>query len=213
MKKLFVLLSIVSLCACENNESEINALNKKAVQKDEAIKVESFLSQGGITKARLTAPLMLRVGADNGRDTPYVEFPRSLHVDFYDTTKTVTSRLDSKYGKYFESLDKVYLKDSVRVVSSKGDTLFCHDLWWDQHKELFYTDLPALLKSPGRYIPAKNGLEATQDFKRISFKAAQEGQLVTEEDAIPKGGAGAQPDTPVQPARPDTLPGHADTLQ
>lgn len=124
---------------------------------------------------------MLRVGAD----TPYVEFPKTLHVDFYNDSKIIESRLDSKYGKYFETLNKVYLKDSVKVISIKGDTLLCHDLWWDQNKQLFYTDLPALLKSPGQYIPAKNGLEATQDFKRITFKEVRDAPLVTDEGAMP----------------------------
>ena len=28
-----------------------------------------------------------------------------------------------RYGKYFENLDKVYLRDSVIVITVKGDTL------------------------------------------------------------------------------------------
>lgn len=181
MRYLFVLICACILLACENKESDIKALSKRSVQKDEAIKVESFLSQGGKVKARLITPLMLRVGAD----TPYVEFPQTLHVDFYSEDNIVESKLDSKYGKYFESLNKVYLKDSVKVISIKGDTLLCEDLWWDQNKQLFYTDLPALLKSPAQYIPAKNGLEATQDFKKITFKTVQNSRIITEENTIP----------------------------
>lgn len=181
MKKFFVLICAVLLLSCENSESEINALNKKTVQKDEAVKVESFLSQGGVVKAHLTAPLMLRVSAD----TPYVEFPKTLHVDFFDPLAQVDTRLDSKYGKYYESLNKIYLRDSVKIVSVRKDTLLCQDLWWDQNKELFYTNKPALLKSPDRYIPAKSGLEATQDLKRITFKSPENGYNVTDEGAVP----------------------------
>lgn len=181
LKKFLILLNAVVLFSCENSESEINALNKKNVQKDEAVKVESFLSQGGTVKAHLTAPLMLRVSAD----TPYVEFPKTLHVDFFDPFAQVDTRLDSKYGKYFESLNKIYLKDSVIIVSIRKDTLLCHDLWWDQNTQLFFTDKPALLKSPDRYIPAKSGLEATQDLKRITFKNPENGYNVTEDGAVP----------------------------
>ncbi|MCH5599694.1 LPS export ABC transporter periplasmic protein LptC [Niabella ginsengisoli] len=182
MKQFFVFITALMLLACENSESEINAFGKKAVQKDEAIKVESYLSQGGKLKAKLTTPLMLRVAAD----TPYVEFPKTLHVDFFNEQKIIESKLDAKYGKYFESLNKVYLRDSVKVVSIKGDTLTCEDLWWDQEKELFYTDRPATLKSPTAYpIYGKDGLKATQDFKSITFNQVQQSQIISEGDAIP----------------------------
>lgn len=181
LRYFFIFLGALLMLSCENSESDIQALNRRSVQKDEARKVESFLSQGGQVKARLITPVMLRVNAD----TPYVEFPQSLHVDFYNDSKIVETRLDSKYGKYYEKLNKVYLRDSVVVVSIKGDTLLCEDLWWDQNKEIFYTDLPVLLKSPAQYIPAKDGLEATQDFKKITFKTVHDSRLVTEEGTLP----------------------------
>ena len=147
---------------------------------DQATKVESYLSQGGKTKAKLTAPLMLRVTAD----TSYTEFPKSLHVDFYNDAKVIDTRLDAKYGKYFETLNKVYLRDSIKVVSGRGDTLYCEDLWWDQNKEMFYTDKPARQRSPGQKIDGKNGLEATQDLKKVTFKNVR-GTVPTKEGDIP----------------------------
>ncbi|GAB3415342.1 LPS export ABC transporter periplasmic protein LptC [Niabella aquatica] len=187
LRNFIVFIAAVILCSsCENSESDINALNSKSVQKDEAIRVESYLSQNGKVKARLTAPLMVRVMAAIPSDTPYIEFPKTLHVDFFNDLKVVENKLDSKYGKYFESLRKVYLKDSVRVVSVKGDTLTCDDLWWDQNKELFYTDRPAILKSPSALpIYGKNGLEATQDFKKITFKTVEESRILTGEGTLP----------------------------
>ena len=134
---------------------------------EEAISVESYISQEGKMKAKLKAPLMFRVMAD----TQYVEFPRSLHVDFYDDSTRIETFLDSKYGKYFESLNKVYLKDSVVVITLKGDTLRCHDLWWDQNKEIFYTDNVATYRNPGNDLKGGKGMEATQDLKTVKFKA------------------------------------------
>lgn len=133
---------------------------------EEAISIESYISQDGKMKAKLTAPLMMRVMAD----TQYVEFPRSLHVDFYNDSTKIETFLDSKYGKYFENLNKVYLRDSVVVITLKGDTLRCHDLWWDQDKEIFYTDSIATYRSPGNDITGGKGMEATQDLKTVKFK-------------------------------------------
>lgn len=133
---------------------------------EEATHIEGYLSQGGKMQAKLKAPLMLRVMAD----TQYLEFPQSLHVDFYDDSTKIETWLDSKYGKYFESYDKVYLRDSVVVITLKADTLRCHYLWWDQNKKIFYTDSIATYRSPGNDIVGGKGMEATQDLKTVRFK-------------------------------------------
>jgi hypothetical protein len=134
--------------------------------KEEARDVVSFLSQDGRVRARLKAPLMYRVTTDS----LYVEFPNTLHCDFYDDSTILETWLDSKYGKYFEAENKVYLRDSVIVINVKGDTLKCPDLWWDQNKKLFYTDKLAYYLTKDKQITASRGLQATQDFTRITFQ-------------------------------------------
>ncbi|MCF3110761.1 LPS export ABC transporter periplasmic protein LptC [Niabella sp. CC-SYL272] len=182
LRSSYVLLAAVLLLltACENTDEEINALSKKVSMTDKALKVESYLSQGGKVKARLTAPIMLRVQAD----TVYTEFPKTLHVDFYNDSAKIESKLDSKYGKYMESISMIYLRDSVRVVSVKGDTLYCQDLWWDQNKQLFYTDKPARYNAHDQRVQGDHGLEATQDLKDVKFKNAH-GQAQMAPGAIP----------------------------
>jgi LPS export ABC transporter protein LptC len=166
---LYAAALIMSCCfvtGCENTQEEIDNYTKTKTMQEEAITVESYISQEGRMKARLKAPLMLRVIAD----TQYVEFPRSLHVDFYNDSTKIETFLDSKYGKYFENHNKVYLRDSVVVITLKGDTLRCYDLWWDQNKEIFYTDSIATYRSPGNDITGGKGMEATQDLKTVKFK-------------------------------------------
>jgi LPS export ABC transporter protein LptC len=168
-KRLYTAALITSccfVCGCENEQSVIDEWTKDKKMVEEIIQVESYFSEGGKMKSKLTAPLMLRVQSD----TQYVEFPNSLHADFYDDSARIESRLDALYGKYYESYNKVYLRDSVVVVSVKGDTLRCHDLWWDQGKGIFYTDSIATYRSPGNDITGGKGMEATQDFKSVTFK-------------------------------------------
>ena len=167
---LFLPVLSISCClfisACENDPKMIDDWSKKKEMVEVGKNIEAYLSQESKVKAKLTAPLMLRHEAD----TLYTEFPNSLHVDFYDDSTKIESWVDSKHGKYFENTDKVYLWDSVVVINIKGDTLKSQDLWWDKSKELFYTDKYAeYLRSDKQIYPGK-GLEATQDFKRITFK-------------------------------------------
>ncbi len=175
------LLLTAVLCSCENDEKTVDEWTRKVVLKEEAINIESFLSQDGKMKARLTAPLMYRVAAD----TLYTEFPNSLHVDFYDENTMVETRLDCKYGKYFESLNKVYLRDSVVVINVKGDTLKSPDLWWDQNTKLFYTDKYAEYRTKDKKIFPSKGIEATQDFSRVTFRYPT-GVLQVKENGFPQ---------------------------
>ena len=155
------------LCGCENDQKDIDVWLKDKVMREEATNIEAFISSEGKTKAKLKAPLMYRVMGD----TQYLEFPRTMHVDFYSDSTEIETWLDCKYGKYLENYNKVYLRDSVVVITVKGDTLRCHDLWWDQNKAIFYTDSVASYRSPGNDITGGKGMEATQDLKMVKFKA------------------------------------------
>jgi hypothetical protein len=171
LKKYFYAAAFIMGCCflygCENDEGDINVWTGNKAKVDEAIKVESFMSQDGVMKAKLTAPLMLRVESDS----TYVEFPNALHVDFYnDSTKQVETWLDCKYGKYFETTSKVYLRDSVIVINVKGDTLRCPDLWWDQNAKLFYTNKYSEYHTKEQHIFGGEGLEAKQDMSDVTFK-------------------------------------------
>jgi LPS export ABC transporter protein LptC len=155
------LLSLLLLfCACENDPEEVNNLNSKKTGVEEARNVNINYTTSGKTKGVLSAPLMYRV-----QDTlPYIEFPQTVHVDFYKDS-VIESRLDARYAKYIETQSKVFLKDSVRVINTKGDTLYCEELWWDRSRfnNEFYTTKPVKIRTPTRVIDG-TGMEAKQDF-------------------------------------------------
>ncbi|MCG2617952.1 LPS export ABC transporter periplasmic protein LptC [Terrimonas sp. NA20] len=147
----------------------INDLTSDVASVEEARSIESFISSEGKMKARLTAPVMIRMASGKSSDTQYVEFPKSLHVDFYNDSLVKETRLDSKYGKYYETYNKVYLRDSVVVITLKGDTLKSPDLWWDQNLGIFYTDKYAEYRSKDQQVQGHKGLQATQDLKTVTF--------------------------------------------
>ncbi len=151
------------LSACENDANEVNSLNKKKLGVEEAVNIKVNFTIGGQAKAILTAPLMLRV-----QDTvPYVEFPKTLHVNFYNTQQIIESTLDAKYARYKESQRIVFLRDSVKVINiQRGDTLYCRELYWDRARtgNEFYTDKPVRIRTRTQTLDG-TGLDASQDFK------------------------------------------------
>jgi LPS export ABC transporter protein LptC len=179
------ILAALFLCclffaACENSKEEIQALSTKRIAVEEAKYIESYLSQGGKMRARLTAPVMNRYQTDS----PYIEFPKTLHVDFFNDTLVVESQLNAKYGRYRETEQKVFLRDSVVVFNSKKDTMRSEELWWDQNSQKFYTDKPVEIHQPDKIIFG-NGLEADQSFNWWVIKEVK-GELL-----VPKGGFGS----------------------
>jgi LPS export ABC transporter protein LptC len=160
----FVLAAFILSCffisSCENDLKEVDALMKRQTGVEEGVDVTIYISQEGLMKARLRSPFMLRHQVDSA----YVEFPRTLHVDFYNDSLKIESILDAKYARYREYENKVYLRDSVVVINLlKGDTLKTDELWWDQDTQEFYTDKPVEIRQPDKTVYGK-GLKAAQDF-------------------------------------------------
>jgi hypothetical protein len=155
-------LTIMLIASCGNSDKELHEYNYKALGVEEIKDADINYTLGGNAKAKLRSPLMLRVQ----EASPYVEFPKKLHVDFFSELGVVDSRLDALYGKYFEMESKVFLKDSVKVINVLGDTLYCNELWWDRSRKgnEFYTDKPVRIRRKLQIIDGI-GMDASQDFK------------------------------------------------
>jgi LPS export ABC transporter protein LptC len=161
----FPVLLCLALFSCENDPDVVNRTNERKPAIEEAFNIQSFLSSNGRLRAKLVAPYMKRFMLD----TSYIEFPHSLHVNFFDSTGQVESQVDALYGKYLETQSKVYLRDSVVAFSIKGDTLRTPDLWWDQNTKKFYTDKVVRFKSASKIIYGGKGFEADQDLSHYTI--------------------------------------------
>jgi len=167
-KQLVIVLGAIlalSATGCENNPQEITALTKKVVEVEEGKNIKGIFSQSANLKAYLSAPLMKRVKAD----TLYVEFPASIHVDFYNETRQLQNVVNAKYARYFESMGKVFLRDSVVVYNTTGDTLYCKTLWWDQAQEIFYTYDYVIVKTIPQQLRGV-GFRAKSDFSKYTIR-------------------------------------------
>lgn len=174
--KLFTFFKKVALsgilmllfCSCENDIKDIKALTEKKTSVETVVGVVAYYSQQAKMKSKLTAPIMKRYLGDSA----YSDFPRSLHVDFYNDTLVIESQVSARYGKWKENEHKVFLKDSVVIFNLKGDTLHCQELWWDQQKKIFYTDKPVRIHRLDHTIQYGIGLEADQNFSWFNTKEA-----------------------------------------
>lgn len=176
-----LMLSCFFIIACENDERKIDALFKNRAAIEEAYTIEAYISQSGQVKAKLTAPYMMILQGDS----PYVEYPRTLHVDFYSDSVTIESVLDARYAKYFQYNGKVLLRDSVVVINKNNrDTLRTNELWWDRDKHEFRTDKPVQIYQKDKTIFGR-GLWGLQDFSKYTIDTIT-GIVLVPPDDIPQ---------------------------
>ncbi len=184
IKNKFISAALFMSCCfalgCENDEKALKEMFEKVSMVEEAVHINTLISQGGIVKARMTAPLMLRYQ----EDTAYYEFPKSIHVDFYNDSIKIENQLNARYGKYFDNLNMVFLRDSVVVFSVKGDTLRSPELWWNQNLQKFYTDKPVWIHTKDKRIYGEKGLEAGQDLSWYKINMPT-GTVIVPSESLP----------------------------
>jgi len=180
LKRALILLIPVWIACGEKSARPVTSGPQQEVP-EEGTNIQSYLSETGMDKGKLEARVKGKLRAPfmyhyQRVDSPYFEFPRSLHVDFYkdsvmpDEKPTIESQLDAKYGKYLPTQEKVYLRDSVVVKNIlKGDTLHAKYLWWDQHTQKFTTDDSVEIHTPDKILFG-TGMEADQNFRWYSIR-------------------------------------------
>ena len=148
---------------CNSEKEKKKEKDARKFRVEEAKNIHLNYTIGGKIKSVVTSPLMLNVEDI----VPYIEFPSTIHADFYDDFGKRESFLDARYAKYEQNKSTVFIKDSVVVINiEKGDTLYCNELYWDRNRtgNEFYTDKPVRIRTRKEWINGK-GMEAAQDFR------------------------------------------------
>lgn len=162
------------LASCKNDLKTIRDLQRSKLSVDEVKDVVSFLSTAGVVKANLKAPFMLRYFDS----VPRVEFPQSLHVDFYNDSMQIESYLDAKKGYYYEQQSRVILTDSVVVIRINGDTLKTKELFWEQSQHKLFTNSDVEIRQKTKTIFGK-GFQSDEQLKNFTIDSVK-GVLLVE---------------------------------
>jgi LPS export ABC transporter protein LptC len=175
------LSSCFFMTSCENDVDAVKALGAKISGIDVGKDVAIYISNDGKLGAKLTSPLMNRYLEDSSK---MIEFPLSIHVDFYKDSNQVESQLSAKYAKYKETENIVFLKEDVIIFNTLGDTLWCKEMYWDQNTGKFYTEKDVVVKqhNPLAKIYGK-GLEANQNLTDIRIFKPQSNSYAILQDS------------------------------
>ncbi len=130
---------IILFNACEKGDIEkINMLTKHLDAPSTTVKnTEIIYSQDAVIQMKITSPEIKRYLEV---EEPYSEFPKGLHVQFYDSTQTPTSFIRANYAIFDEKENIWTAENDVVAISEEGDTLNTEYLIWDMDKEKIYSD-------------------------------------------------------------------------
>ena len=125
------------LCSCERKIDTI--------KKDDVLLLPSLTAKNSTTvftdsgKVQLVMSFAIMESYANIEQS-YSEFRSGIKVFFYDGHDEPVATVFSKYAKYIDKKKLWELKDSVVVVNESSDKLETEQLFWDQEKDLIYTD-------------------------------------------------------------------------
>jgi LPS export ABC transporter protein LptC len=129
-------LSIIVL-SCENKIGLIPTSDLLTLPSLTVKDFETVYTDSGRLKLILSAPLMEEYSHN---ETPYYEFRSGIRVVFYDGRKEPAGSVTAKYAKYTKSSSLWELRDSVVVINEGNDKLETEVLYWDEPKDLIYSD-------------------------------------------------------------------------
>lgn len=138
-----IIMAAVLLCgtaALSSCEKKVEVINLPVVQNLPTMTAHNFetiYTDSGKVQLILRSPLLERYEEEKDSRN---EFPEGLHAFIYDGNPTPKVSIVSKTAKYTEK-DKLWeLRDSVVVINEKGSILQTELLYWNEAKEMVYSD-------------------------------------------------------------------------
>ena len=159
---------IMFFSSCHNSDIEkINAITSELnVPTMSVTNTEIIYSKNALMKSKVISP---KINRYLNLEEPYTEFPKGLHVEFYDSTETLSSYIKAKYCIYDETEELWTAQNNVVAVSVEGDTLNTEFLIWNQKTKKIYSDQYVRMTNKDGVIHGK-GFEANEDLTNWEIK-------------------------------------------
>jgi LPS export ABC transporter protein LptC len=136
-RALVILFLSLIILSCENKINLIPNSDLLTLPSLSAKDVETVYTDSGRLKLILSAPLIEEY---SNKESPYDEFRSGIKVVFYDGKKDPAGSVTAKYAKYTKGSNLWELRDSVVVINEGNDKLETEELYWDETKNLIYSD-------------------------------------------------------------------------
>ncbi len=166
------------LYACENDINEVKDLTQdEKIPLEVQENLELVYSDSSFMKMELKAPL-----AENypQLEEPEMVFSEGIKVRFFDSYGQEDSRLRANHAIYYSGKRFWHAQGDVVVVNKKGEQLNTEELFWDEKKEVIYSEVFVKITTQDEIIMGE-GFEADQNFTNYTISKVT-GQITIEDD-------------------------------
>jgi len=166
-KGIVVLVLTAMLFSCKNDLEEIRSLDFNDTLPELTVNdMEMLYSENAKVQIKLVSPKLLR---RNGKD-PILEFPDGFIIYFFDSTMTIKSKISADYGISHENTKIMEARYNVVVENiEKNEKLNSEELFWDQRKEIIYSNKFVKLTRDEEIITG-NSMISDQEFQDVEIK-------------------------------------------
>jgi len=156
-----LLTTLPLLFACENELKDVQKFTEdQQAGIERADSVTLLYSDSATVRMAAKAPSMLYYLDPRN---PRREFPKGIHVDFFDPQQQPSSQLTARYAEQSEQTQKIILRDSVVIWNRRNQQLKTEELICDEREQKIYTHRLVTITTP-TYIIYGTGFHSNLDF-------------------------------------------------
>ncbi|MCH8554029.1 MAG: LPS export ABC transporter periplasmic protein LptC [Schleiferiaceae bacterium] len=173
-----VMFFLCLLVSCVNDPEEV----KKATVEDESPleiqeNVRLTYTDSGMVKLILEADRAENFGHT---EEPTLVFPEGIFVRFFNEEGEEDSQITSEYAIRYVNKKLWKARGDVVVLNSKGEKLNTEELFWDEEKEIIYSNVFVKMTTEDQIIMGE-GFESDQNFTNAEVKKVT-GQILLDEE-------------------------------
>lgn len=152
-------------------KSDLEKVNVFATELDlpnlSAKNLEVEHTDTGKLQLRFVTPILHRY---TSVEEPYYEFPEGVEVYFYDENQETQSIITANYSIYYEKTQVWEARDSVVARNLQtGETIETEQLFWEQPKQIIYSEVFTKITNEDGVYYGEDGFEAAQDLSKYKL--------------------------------------------
>ncbi len=178
---MILTILLVLFGSCENDIERINLVADETVIPNlKGTHIEVIYSDSAKVKVHMIAPAYQQF---TNVERPYMEFPEGLEVYFYDDSMKIESEIRADYTIYYSNEGLWHATGNVVAHRlDNGDALNTEELFWDEGKELIYSDSYTRIQNEDGTFYGKRGFVSHQNLSNWQLKGTSGTVNVTDEE-------------------------------
>lgn len=177
---IILLLALWLASGCENDIERINLLTSDTETPTvSGSNVKVIYSDSAKVQVQILAPVYKSYPR---AERPHMEFPEGMEVYFYDDSLKIESEIRSDYAIYYTDERLWHATGDVMAHRlTNGDALNTEELFWDEEKQLIYSNVYTRIQNEDNILYGKEGFEAQQNLDNWFLKGTS-GEIVVPDE-------------------------------